>query len=292
VIYNVRHRTTYRYSQPVTFARCVLRLTPRVTAAQTVLESAVSIHPRPARSRRHIGPFGEQVMTVAVESAHTELTIEARCRVEVNRPPPLLLFDGFGWEAVREQAFASSALGPEAPAHFLYPTKMTPILSPITAYGLESFQPDRSIVEAASELMGRIKREFVYDPEATAVSTPIITAFEARRGVCQDFTHIMIAALRGIGLPAAYVTGYLRTIPPPGKRRLEGADATHAWVWLWCGETLGWIGFDPTNDLIVAGDHIMLAVGRDSADTAPIDGVILGAGEQKLKVAVDVVPAE
>jgi transglutaminase-like putative cysteine protease len=291
LIYNVRHRTTYRYSQPVTFARCVLRLTPRATAAQIVLDTALSITPRPARTRRHLGPFGEQVVTVSVEAAHTELTIEARSRVEVNRPAPFLPFDHLGWEAVREQAFASSALDQEAPANFLYPTAAAPVLAPITSFGLESFIAGRPIVEAASELMGRIKREFVYDPDATGVSTPVASAFEARRGVCQDFTHIMIAALRGIGLPAAYVTGYLRTIPPPGKPRLEGADATHAWVWLWCGLELGWIGFDPTNDQVVAGDHIMLAVGRDSADTAPIDGVILGAGEQKLKVAVDVTPA-
>ena len=291
MIYNLRHRTTYRYSQPVTFARCVLRLSPRETAAQTVLESVITITPRPARSRTHVGPFGERVMTVAVETAHTELTIEARSRVDVTRTAPPLPLDGQPWESVREQAFASAALGPESPANFLYPTTATPVLRPITDYGLESFRPDRPVIEAAADLMSRIRREFVYDPEATGVSTPVIKAFEARHGVCQDFTHMMIAALRGIGLPAAYVTGYLRTNPPPGKPRLEGADATHAWVWLWCGAPLGWIGFDPTNDLVVAGDHIMLAVGRDSADTAPIDGVILGAGDQKLKVAVDVVPA-
>ena len=291
MIYNIRHRTTYRYTTPVTFARCVLRLTPRETAAQQVLEATVAITPRPARTRTHVGPFGERVMTVAVETAHTELTIEARSRVEVNRPAPLLPFEGLSWEGAREQAFASSALTVDAPAHFLYPTTTAPVLPAITAFGLESFVAGRPIVEAATDLMGRIKRGFVYDPEATGVSTPVISAFEARRGVCQDFTHIMIAALRGLGLPAAYVTGYLRTVPPPGKPRLEGADATHAWVWLWCGEAAGWIGFDPTNDVIVAGDHIMLAIGRDSADTAPIDGVILGAGDQKLKVAVDVVPA-
>ena len=291
MIYNVRHRTTYRYSQPVTFARCVLRLSPRETAAQTVLESVITITPRPARSRVHLGPFGERVMTVAVETAHTELIIEARSRVDVTRTAPTQPLDGLAWESVREQAFASTALSQEAPAHYLYPTNATPVLRPITEYGLESFPPERPIIEAAADLMGRIKRDFVYDPEATGVSTPVIKAFEARRGVCQDFTHMMIAALRGIGLPAAYVTGYLRTTPPPGKPRMEGADATHAWVWLWCGQDLGWIGFDPTNDLLVAGDHIMLAVGRDSADTAPIDGVILGAGDQKLKVAVDVVPA-
>jgi transglutaminase-like putative cysteine protease len=292
LIYNLRHRTTYRYSQPVSFARCVLRLTPRASPTQSVLDSAIAITPRPARSRSHTGPFGEQVTTVSVETPHTELTIESRARVEVNRPAPLLPFGGLAWEDVREAAFASTALGQEAPAHFLYPTAAAPVLDPITAYGQASFPSGRSIVEAASELMARIRGDFTYEPGATAVYTPVISAFEARRGVCQDFAHVMIAALRGIGLPAAYVSGYLRTIPPPGQPRREGADATHAWVWLWCGEAAGWIGFDPTNDLVVAGEHIMLAVGRDSADASPIDGVILGAGDQQLKVAVDVVPTE
>jgi len=146
------------------------------------------------------------------------------------------------------------------------------------------------VIEAAFDLATRIRTEFNYDPEYTEVSTPAIEAFEARRGVCQDFAHIMIAGLRGLGLPAAYVSGYLRTVPPPGKARLEGADATHAWVKLWCGPEAGWIGFDPTNALVVAGDHIELALGRDYADVAPIGGVVLGPGEQKIKVGVDVIP--
>ncbi len=138
--------------------------------------------------------------------------------------------------------------------------------------------------------MRRIRDEFTYDPEATTVSTPVLDAFTARHGVCQDFAQVMISGLKGLGLPAAYVSGYLRTIPPPGKPRLEGADATHAWVSLWCGEAAGWVGFDPTNDLLVQNDHIVLAVGRDYSDVAPIDGIILAPGDQTLKVEVDVIP--
>jgi transglutaminase-like putative cysteine protease len=148
------------------------------------------------------------------------------------------------------------------------------------------------VLEAASELMGRIRRDFRYDTKATDVRTPIAKAFEQRRGVCQDFTHIMIAGLRGLGLPAAYVSGYIRTIPAQGKPRLEGADATHAWVSLWCGHAAGFVDLDPTNNLVVANDHIILAHGRDYADISPIHGIVLGAGEQEVDVGVDVIPVE
>jgi transglutaminase-like putative cysteine protease len=140
--------------------------------------------------------------------------------------------------------------------------------------------------------MHRIRTEFKYDPKATVISTPLQEVLDKRHGVCQDFAHIMIAGMRGLGLPAAYVSGYLRTIPPPGKERLQGADATHAWVSVWCGEELGWIGFDPTNDILVENDHIVLAIGRDFSDVSPVDGVIVGARKQKLAVAVDVLLLE
>ena len=138
--------------------------------------------------------------------------------------------------------------------------------------------------------MARIRDEFRYDAKATDVSTSAEEAFAARRGVCQDFSHIMICGLRGLGLPAAYVSGYLRTLPPPGQKRLQGADATHAWVALWCGEDRGWVGFDPTNNLVARNDHVVLAVGRDYSDVAPIKGLILTPGDQSLKVEVDVIP--
>jgi transglutaminase-like putative cysteine protease len=137
--------------------------------------------------------------------------------------------------------------------------------------------------------MHRIRTQFKYDPKATVISTPLREVFDKRHGVCQDFAHVMIAGLRGLGLPAAYVSGYLRTIPPPGKPRLQGADATHALVSLWCGGELGWIGLDPTNDMLIENDHIILGVGRDFSDVSPVDGIIVGSRKQKLNVAVDVI---
>ena len=289
MIYTLRHATTYVYEDPVTFARCVLRLTPKDFASQTVLRTSVQVTPRPAATVEGQGPFGERTLTLIIDRPHTELVIEARSRVDVHATPVGDPSDSLPWEAVHAAGYATADLGPEGPAAYLYPTRRTPVAPAITAYARQSFTPGRPIVEAAAELMTRMRDEFVYDPEATTVSTPAVEAFEARHGVCQDFAHIMIAGLRGLGLPAAYVSGYLRTIPPPGQPRLAGADATHAWVNLWCGER-GWVGFDPTNAVFAENDHIVLAIGRDYSDVAPIDGVILAPGVQTLKVEVDVIP--
>jgi transglutaminase-like putative cysteine protease len=292
VIYVLRHRTTYSYEDPVTFARCVLRLTPRTTATQTVLANGILVTPRPSNTRDGVGPFGEKTRTVVIDTPHTSLVIEALSRVDVHTPPGPDPTRTESWETVRAASFESRALGPDGPAAYLYPTRRAPAAPDITAYARQSFAKGRPIVEAAAELMTRIRKDFTYDPEATTVSTPTLDAFTARHGVCQDFAHVMISGLKGLGLPAAYVSGYLRTIPPPGKPRLAGADATHAWVSLWCGQTAGWIGFDPTNAIIVHDDHIVLAVGRDYSDVAPIDGIILAPGGQTLKVEVDVVPEQ
>ena len=292
MIYALRHRTTYAYEAPVTFARCVLRLTPRTSAAQTVLANTIKVSPRPADVRDGIGPFGEKTRTVVIDMPHETLVIEANSRVDVHTPPPPDAGQSQPWERVRADSLNSLILGPEGPAAYLYPTRRTPAATPITDYARQSFATGRPIIEAAAELMTRIREEFTYDPEATTVSTPALDAFTARHGVCQDFAHVMISGLKGLGLPAAYVSGYLRTIPPPGKPRLAGADATHAWVSLWCGDAQGWVGFDPTNALIVQNDHIVLAVGRDYSDVAPIDGIILAPGAQTLKVEVDVIPQQ
>ena len=292
MIYNLWHRTTYTYRAEVTFARCVLRLTPRSSATQTVLNSFVTVTPKPSSSQRGVGPFGEETLTVVVDTPHKTLIIEATSRVDVHASPPGRPADSPPWEVVRDQSFQASGLGPDDPAPYLYPTARTPVVAAITDYGRTSFTPGRPIAEAAADLMKRMHSDFTFDSKATSVSTPAAEAFKARRGVCQDFTHVMITSLRGLGLPAAYVSGYLRTRPPPGRPRLAGADATHAWVSLWCGAEIGWIGFDPTNDVIVQNNHIVLAVGRDYSDVAPIDGIILAPGDQTLEVEVDVVPED
>jgi transglutaminase-like putative cysteine protease len=189
-------------------------------------------------------------------------------------------------------AFEATSLGPASPIGYVFASPLVPVQQPVTLYAALSFPPARGILAGAVDLMHRIRTEFKYDPKATVISTPLNEVFEKRHGVCQDFAHVMIAGLRGLGLPAAYVSGYLRTIPPPGKPRLQGADATHAWVSLWCGEEIGWIGFDPTNDILVENDHIVLAVGRDFSDVSPVDGIIVGSRRQKLAVAVDVLLVE
>ncbi|MDB5446521.1 MAG: Transglutaminase [Phenylobacterium sp.] len=290
MIYTLRHRTTYHYEDAVSFAQCVLRLTPRSSPTQTVLRSAITVLPTPAKTQAGEGPFGERTLRVLIDEPHEVLMIESHGRVDLHVPPTGDPADSEPWESVRRESFADTDLGPDGPAAYLYPTRRTPNTAVITDYARESFAPGRPIVEAAAELMRRMRHEFVYDPEATTVSTPAPEAFARRHGVCQDFAHIMIAGLRGLGLPAAYVSGYLRTIPPAGEPRLEGADATHAWVSVWCGEARGWIGFDPTNAVFAENDHIVLAVGRDYGDVAPIDGIILAPGVQTLDVEVDVIP--
>mgnify|MGYP003385652353 FL=1 len=292
MIYGLRHRTTYTYGDSVSFARSVLRLTPRSSVSQTVLESSIRVTPRPSLRQERTGPFGAEMVTVMVDKPHSTLVIDARSRIDVHTPAPPQASASLPWEMVRGRAFENREIGSDGPAAYLYPTNRTPLVPRITEYARESLAPGRPVVAAVSELMTRVYKDFRYDPGATEVSTPVWQAFDARHGVCQDFAQIMITGLRGLGVPTAYVSGYLRTIPPEGRPRLEGADATHAWISVWCGEETGWIGFDPTNDILAADDHIVLAIGRDYADVAPIDGVILATGAQTLKVEVDVVPED
>ena len=165
-----------------------------------------------------------------------------------------------------------------------------PLDREIADWCAEDLDPSRGVLEAGFALATRIQREFEFDATGTLVDTPPREAFDQRRGVCQDFAQIMISGLRAAGLPAAYVSGYLRTLPPPGQPRLIGADATHAWVLLWCGPDLGWVGVDPTNGIWMAEDHVVVAIGRDYAEIAPVDGVVLGSGAQDMDVSVDVAP--
>lgn len=292
MIYDVRHVTTYRYDVPVAAARCTLRLLPADGDGQRVLASGIDVAPRPASVAERTDFFGTRVATVVIGTAHRELRITATSRVEVERRPAPEAVPSPAWGEVRASVCDVASLGPRSPVQFLYPSRLVPLHGPATAYAAETFVPGRPIVDAARELMHRIRDDFAYDPEATAVSTPLAQVFDSRSGVCQDFAHAMIAALRGLGLPASYVSGYIRTQPPAGKPRLVGADASHAWVSLWCGEGCGWVDFDPTNAIVAGDDHIVIARGRDYADVSPIDGVIRGSGGQRLTVNVDVTPSE
>ncbi|KQQ13117.1 transglutaminase [Methylobacterium sp. Leaf123] len=297
MIYSLRHLTTYRYARAVRFARCNLRLRPRDGEGQRVLESALHVTPTPTSRLERRDFFGLETLTLTLDESHREFTVEAVSRVAVERPAPPPPEAGLPWEAVRAAALALPSLGPDGPAHFQFRSQRVPLEPAVTNYARASFPPGRSAYGGAVELMNRIREDFRFDAKATTVSTPLAEAFALKAGVCQDFTHVMIAGLRGLGLPAAYVSGYLRTRPPAGRPRLRGADASHAWVALWCGPETGagadgWIGLDPTNACVVRDDHIVVARGRDYADVAPIDGMVASAGEQKLTVEVDVIPED
>jgi transglutaminase-like putative cysteine protease len=292
VIYDIRHVTSYAYDSMVSFARCSLRLEPRSGDGQQLISHAVEIRPRPADRTVRRDFFGTHTESVLIETPHRNLRIDSRSRVSVSRSAPARAAQSPAWESVRDLAFEATSLGPASPIGYIFASPLVPVQRPVTGYASSSFAPGKGILAGAVDLMHRIRTEFKYDPKATVISTPLTEVFEKRHGVCQDFAHVMIAGLRGLGLPAAYVSGYLRTIPPPGKPRLQGADATHAWVSLWCGQQMGWVGFDPTNDILVENDHIELAVGRDFSDVSPVDGIIVGSRKQKLAVAVDVLLVE
>jgi transglutaminase-like putative cysteine protease len=292
VIYDIRHVTTYSYESPVSFARCSLRLEPRSGDGQQLVSHAVEIRPKPAERTIRRDFFGTHTESVLIETAHRSLRIDSRSRVQVSRQALGRSAPSPSWEDVRDVAFEAASLGPASPVGYVFASSLVPVLGPVTAYAGLSFPQGQGILVSAVDLMHRIRREFKYDPKATVISTPLREVFEKRHGVCQDFAHVMIAGLRGLGLPAAYVSGYLRTYPPAGKPRLQGADATHAWVSVWCGAEIGWVGFDPTNDLLVENDHIILAIGRDFSDVSPVDGIIVGSRKQKLAVAVDVLLVE
>lgn len=290
MIYTIRHVTTYRYESAVGISRCVMRLTPATTPWQRVLEHQILLTPKPSETDWRRGPFGAATLTALIDTPHETLVIDARAKVDLDAPIIDSWDDSPPWETVRQLSFNSPGLGEDSPAPYLYPTARTPLTSEITEYARVSFPPGRPIISAVVDLMQRMHADFTFDPKSTDVDTPPAKAFAGRRGVCQDFAHVMICGLRGLGLPAAYMSGYLRTTPPPGRPRLAGADAMHAWVSVWCGLERDWVSVDPTNALIVRNDHIVLARGRDYADVAPIDGVLLGTGEQELKTEVDVIP--
>jgi transglutaminase-like putative cysteine protease len=289
VIYDLRQTTTYAYGSKVAYARHVLRLMPLDRARQRVHAAALDIAPLPAS--RHDGRdfFGNHLTFVDIREAHETLVIRLAARLAAEALPAERPADP-PWEEVRERAFASADMGPSSPVHFLFASRQVSLDPEIRDYARMSFPAGRAVLDGAVDLMGRIKADFAYVIGATTVSTLPSMSFALRRGVCQDFAHIMISGLRGLGLPAAYVSGYLRTVPRDGAPRLEGADAMHAWVSVWCGNEVGWFGLDPTNDIVAGDDHIVLAIGRDYADVAPIDGVVFASGGQKLDVAVSVIP--
>jgi transglutaminase-like putative cysteine protease len=292
MIYDIRQTTTYAYASKVAYAHHVLHLMPINRTRQRVHAAALEILPVPVERREGFDFFGNHVTWIGLEEAHDRLSIKVAARVAVEAPVEPAPLETPSWEEVRTAVMMTSDIGATSPAHFLFPSRQVALDPEIADYARESFRPERPVFDGAFDLMQRIKADFVYEIGATSVATTPAAAYQLRRGVCQDFAHIMISGLRGIGLPAAYVSGYLRTVPKVGRTRLEGADAMHAWVMAWCGDVAGWCGFDPTNAILVGDDHVTLAVGRDYSDIAPIAGVVFASGEQHLEVSVDVIPVD
>nr|WP_294811322.1 transglutaminase family protein [uncultured Sphingomonas sp.] len=292
MLYQIRHVTRFDYAQPVAFARNNLRLKPILWSGQTVEDYALIIEPQgrafPARAEAGLA----NVVRLVVEQPSRTLTIESRARVHVDRAIPVPAPSDPALAQIAEWARASRDASPAGPAAYLFPSPLIPLDREIAEWCAADLDPGRGVLDAAIALALRIQREFDFDPTATLVDTVPGEAFRKRGGVCQDFAQIMISGLRAAGLPAAYASGYIRTLPPPGQPRLVGADATHAWVLVWAGPQLGWVGVDPTNGIWMAGDHIVVAIGRDYSDVAPIDGIVLGYGAQKMHVSVDVEPLE
>lgn len=292
MLYDLRHRVRYTYETAVPESRQLFRMTPVSRRGQRVVASSLDILPEPAERYEGTDFYGNAFTGAVIDRMHWELTVETRARLEVDRGPVPDLGATPAWRRIRAAAPLADGLDPDSPVHFIFPTRLVPVLEQVTDYAGACFGAETAIGTGAMSLAQRIRSELRYDPEATDVATPVQASFEARAGVCQDFAHIMLAGIRGLGLPCRYVSGYLRTDPPPGQPRLEGADATHAWVDVWCGTGAGWIGFDPTNAILALDDHIVLGVGRDYSDVAPIEGVIRLYGGHSLEVGVDVVPVE
>uniref|UniRef100_Q47BP3 Transglutaminase-like protein n=1 Tax=Dechloromonas aromatica (strain RCB) TaxID=159087 RepID=Q47BP3_DECAR len=299
VRYRVLHETRYDYGSLVSLSQQQLHLSPRVLEWQQVEEQRIDIEPVPTWRRDGRDAFGNPVTWVAFHAPHEMLFIRSMMTVAVTPHLPKVLEDSLPWEEVRDRlAYDATDPLPEDldATRFLFESPHVRIKHELAAYAADCFPPDRPILVGAKALMAKIFREFTFDPEATTVSTPVLEVLENKRGVCQDFAHLMIACLRAMGLAARYVSGYLLTRPPPGKPRLIGADASHAWVSVYApGSQQGggdWVDFDPTNDLLPDTEHITLAFGRDFSDISPLRGIILGGGGTEPDVAVTVVPLD
>lgn len=287
--FDIRQTTIYTYPHPVRGSQQMMRLQPLSRLHQRVIASSLTMAPAPVSRHDGIDFFGNATTAALIAEPHRELKISTQARVDVDRPAQTAPTPT--WEDICAEAVAAPDLSPESPVHFIFASPLVPLLVPIRDYVQRSFSKGRPIFDAALDVTKRMKADFKYDPTATDVTTPIAESFASRAGVCQDFAHIMIAGLRVLGVPAAYISGYLRTYPPPGRPRLEGADAMHAWVRVWCGAAHGWLEFDPTNGIAVGNDHIILAVGRDYSDVSPTVGALRTYGRHSIAIAVDVMPA-
>jgi transglutaminase-like putative cysteine protease len=289
MLYDVRHRTRFRYGGSVSISHQMLKLRPRRSNRQNVVSSELEVTPHPYVQRNWIDYFGNEVEFLTVQEAHRELIITSTSKVEVLPGMNIMLDFSPAWEVVAQSMQTPTNTESLGASQYCFESPCVDLHSEVREFALETFEPGRPLLEATMALTSRIYQDFTYQGGVTDVSTPVRRVLELRKGVCQDFAHFEIACLRAIGLPARYVSGYLMTRPPEGKQKLKGADESHAWLSVWCPE-LGWVDFDPTNNLIPNLEHITVAWGRDYGDVSPVSGFIFGGGKHEVAVAVDVVP--
>ncbi len=289
MIYRVCHRTSYAYASDVDLGAHMLHLQPRVLSWQRVIASTLAADPVPAAIRHGTDGFGNAVAWMFLDEPHPNFAVTLDATIEVTPPavPPPERTPS--WEDVSAVAYAGGAGAFEA-AEFLFDSPHAPALAEARDYAAPSFPPGRPVLEGVIDLNARIGRDFTFRGGVTGIDTTVRQVLKQRAGVCQDFSHLMIAGLRGLGLPARYVSGYIRTRPPPGQARRRGADQSHAWVGCWLGPEHGWVDVDPTNDILIRDEHVVLGWGRDFSDVSPLCGIILGGGKHKLTVSVDLEP--
>ncbi|MBX3705564.1 MAG: transglutaminase family protein [Pseudomonadales bacterium] len=289
MLYEVRHETRFRYEWPVTISHQLLKLRPRRCTRQNVLESRLSIVPHPTVQRDWVDYYGNVVEFATVQGAHSELVVTSASQVEVLPGMNIMLDFSPAWEVVARSLRNPTQTEALAACQYCFESPFIRLHPEIRDFALESFEPGRPLLAATMALTSRIYQQFAYQGGVTDIYTPALDVLRQRRGVCQDFAHLQIACLRALGLPARYVSGYLLTRPPPGQPRLTGADESHAWLSVWCPE-LGWVDFDPTNNLIPNLEHVTVAWGRDYGDVSPVSGFIFGGGQHEVTVSVDVDP--
>ena len=292
MLYDINLQITYTYEVPVSGGRHVVRVLPlSLPDRQRLVAGTVTCAPAPEERRDSVDFFANPSTSILFRKQHEKLVIRMQARVQLDQQP---LAADFSPDLSRFPSEIANvwSLDANSPHHFLGASPRLQENSAISAYAREIAKPGMTIRQIATAICAAIHKDFVYDPKATTVDTTPREAFKLKRGVCQDFTHVMITALRSLGIPSGYVSGFLRTIPPPGKERLEGADAMHAWVRVWCGSVTGWIELDPTNNIFAGLDHIVVGHGRDYGDVAPVIGVLKSYGSHKTEQAVDVIPLQ
>ncbi len=283
--YRVVHSTEYTYTDPVPVCHNLVHLSPRQLPHQSCGRFEICISPGHQPLVNHRDVFGNEVHYFSIQEPHRSLAITASSEIEV-RPRCQPATTTTGWEQQ-----LSAHLSDLSDVQYTRPSWFVPLRQELGDFARISFRAGRPTAAAAACLTQRIHRQFEYNPSATTVTTPVEEVFRQRAGVCQDFAHLQIACLRSIGIPARYVSGYLRTTPPAGKPRLVGADASHAWLSVYCGAA-GWIDFDPTNNVSPGTDYITVGWGRDYQDVCPVRGVVTGGGRHRLSISVDVEPIE